>query len=126
MWWEKSHHIFCTMEERKEEKRLDEVVKAEFNRMQDEDKRQNRRIENLERNIEMIQKIALSVEKLAVNMESMVKEQESQGARLQKLEAEPGEQWNTMKRTIFTSIISTMGGGLAVGIMMLIAQNIGR
>ena len=69
---------------------MDEVVKAEFNRIQDEDKRQNRRIENLERNIEIIQKIAISVEKLAVNMESMVKEQESQGARLQKLEAEPG------------------------------------
>ena len=100
--------------------------KKKAGKIQDEDKRQNRRIENLERNIEIIQKIAISVEKLAVNMESMVKEQESQGARLQKLEAEPGERWNTMKRTIFTSIISTMAGGLAVGIMMLIAQNIGR
>lgn len=71
-----------------------------------------------------IQELVLSVKELALNMQAMLREQGEQGKRLAKLEAEPAERWNGMKRTLFTSIVSTVGGGLAVGLILLMAQYI--
>ena len=64
----------------------------------------------------------MSVRELALNMKNMMEEQKSQGARLEKLENEPAERWNSAKKTAFTAIISTLAGGLAVGLIMMIAQ----
>ena len=47
-------------------------------RMEEEDKRQNRRIDLVEKSIQQIGDIAMSVEKMAVSLQSMVKEQEQQ------------------------------------------------
>lgn len=69
-----------------------------------------------------IQEIALSVQKLAINMESMFKEMGIQGKRLDRLEAEPAEYWNTMKRTMLTAIISTLAGGIAVAIITMLSK----
>ena len=55
---------------------------AEHQRLEDENIRQNRRLEILEETVKQIAKISTSVEKLALNMENMVKEQISQGERL--------------------------------------------
>ena len=43
---------------------------------------------------------------------------------MEKLENEPAEQWNSAKKTAFTAIISTLAGGLAVGLIMLIAHTV--
>ena len=48
-------------------------------RMEDENHRQNRRIELLEGSVQQIGKLASSVEKMATSLQSMVKEQEQQG-----------------------------------------------
>lgn len=69
-----------------------------------------------------IQELALSVQKLAINMESMFKEMEAQRKRLDKLEEEPAEYWNTVKRTMLTAIVSTLAGGFAVAVISLIAK----
>ena len=79
-------------------------------RIEMEDNRQTKRIDLLE--------------KLAINMENMLQEQKDQGARLQKLENEPAERWNSAKKTAFTTIISVMAGALATGVIMMIAQYI--
>jgi len=104
----------------------DTINRQEFEqfakRLEDEDNRQNRRIQILEDNMKSLSNLTISVEKMAVNMEAMVKEQAKQGERLSKLEMEPAERWNTMKRTIFTSIVSTIGGALAAGLIMMLAQ----
>ena len=71
-----------------------------------------------------IQDLVLSVQKLAMNMEAMLKEQSAQGDRLSALEKEPADRWNNMTRTIFTTIVSTVAGALAAGLIFLIAQNI--
>ena len=55
-------------------------------RMEDEDRRQNRRIEILEKSVQQFTSLTASVEKLALNMENMLKEQEAQGNRLEALE----------------------------------------
>lgn len=68
--------------------------------------------------------LVVSVQELALNMKQMLEEQKSQGSRLSKLEDEPAKRWNTMTRTIFTSIVSTVGGALTAGIILMIAQYI--
>jgi len=101
---------------------MDEATKSELERLRDEDRRQNRRLDVLEQNMEMQQKIALSVEKLAMSMEQMYKEQEKQGLRLDILERAPGEQWSSMKRTIFNTIVGAGAGAFATGILYVMAQ----
>lgn len=62
-------------------------------RMEEEHKRQDKRIEILEENTEKLNTLNTSIEKLAVNMESMLKEQLQQGNRLEILENRDGEMW---------------------------------
>ncbi len=103
---------------------MDEVTKAEIDRLHDEDKRQNHRLEQLEQNFGVVQKIAISVEKLALNMERMLDEQEKQGQRLNKLESAPAEQWSSMKRTIFNTMVGAGASALAIGFIYIMAQYI--
>lgn len=81
-------------------------------RIDAENGRQNRRIELLEENVDRFGRIASSVERLATNMEGMLKEQEKQGKRLDKLEGRPGENWNTLTKTILTAVVSVLAGSL--------------
>lgn len=52
-------------------------------RIEEEDNRQNRRIEILENSVRQLQELVASVQTLANNMENMVKEQGQQSARLE-------------------------------------------
>lgn len=76
------------------------------------------RLDRLEKTTEAVQELATSIKLMAQNLERMTEEQEKQGARLEKLEAQPGERWNTMTRTIFTTIVSAIAGGI-VGILAM-------
>lgn len=76
-----------------------------------------KRIGVLEEQTKSIQHLTLSVEKLALNMESMLKEQTEQGDRLKKLEDRPAEKWNTVQQTLLTTVISTIGGAIAGGLI---------
>lgn len=79
-------------------------------RMEDEDHRQNRRIEILEKSVQQFTSLTASVEKLALNMENMLKEQEAQGNRLEALEDRDGEKWRTVTSYIMTTVIGIMIG----------------
>lgn len=81
-------------------------------RIEEENNRQNKRIDTLEGNVRQIGTLATSVEKLAVNMESMLKEQEKQGRRLETLEKRDGEKWRKVVETVITVIISGVVGFL--------------
>ena len=85
-------------------------MEAENKRLADEDKRQNRRIDDLEETVHQIGALTTSVEKLATNMEIMVKEQEQQGKRLETLEARDGEKWRQVTGYIITAVISIVLG----------------
>lgn len=78
---------------RREHEEFARRMETENSRRDDEDKRQNHRIELLERNAEETRKLTVSVEKMATSMEQMVKEQAKQGQRLDEIEKEPGEKW---------------------------------
>lgn len=101
---------------------MDVAVKLENHEQQI--KSLKHRMEEQEEQSKIIQELVLSVKELALNMQAMIKEQGIQGERLAKLEAEPGERWNTAKRTAFTSIVSAISTAFAIGSIYMIAQYI--
>lgn len=99
---------------------MDEFLRMELHeeyarRMEDEHKRQNRRIELLEQATEQNHKLLASVERLALSMENMQREQREQGERLEILESRDGEMWRKMVWHMITVIITA-------GITYLFAQ----
>lgn len=79
-------------------------------RLEEENKRQDRRIELLEENTKQIGSLTVSVEKLAQSIQSMVKEQEQQGKRLEVLEGRDGEMWRKVTGYIITAVIGIVIG----------------
>lgn len=94
------------MEDYIERKEHEEFCK----RMEEEHRRQNRRISLLEETTRQIGDIANSVEKMAVSLQSMVKEQEQQGRRLEVLEGRDGEMWRKVTGYVITAVISIVVG----------------
>ena len=83
----------------------------EFAKRQDEENhRQNRRIEELEDTVRQIGALTTAAEKLASSMESMLKEQEKQGKRLELLEGRDGEMWRKVTGYIITTMIGIVVG----------------
>ena len=80
------------------------------------------RATDLEEQNKTIQELALSGKELAINMRSMMEEQKEQGGRLDALEREPAERWNSAKRSAFTTIVSVVAGALATGLLIMIGQ----
>lgn len=79
-------------------------------RIEDENDRQNKRIEILEANSLRIESLNVSIEKLALNMQSMLNEQVQQGKRLEALESEDGERWRTVVSYTITAIVGIIVG----------------
>lgn len=94
-----------------------DAIAAEFKRKDDEDRRQNKRIDILEKNFEQMHNIASSVEILAQNMKSMCEEQKKQGERIDKLESAPVESWNKIKTGILSAIAGSVGTGIVAAII---------
>lgn len=81
-------------------------------RIEEENKRQDKRIEILEENAKQIEGLNSSIEKLALNMENMLKEQLKQGKRLEVLESRDGEMWRKVVSYAITAIIGIVIGFL--------------
>lgn len=79
-------------------------------RMEDEHRRQNRRIELLEETTRQIGTLATSVEKMALSLQSMVREQEQQGERLEALEGRDGEMWRKVVGYLATAVVGIVVG----------------
>lgn len=82
-------------------------------RIDEENIRQNKRLEILEDTVRQIGGLTTSVEKLATSIESMVKEQEKQGKRLEVLEGRDGEKWRNAVWFILTTI-----AGIVIGYIL--------
>lgn len=83
-------------------------------RIEEEEHRQNRRLEVIEGNIAELMKLTASIERLATNMENMLKEQERQGDRLETLEARDGKKWRQVSGYVITAIV-----GIVIGYIFL-------
>ena len=79
-------------------------------RLDDENKRQDRRISDLEDSVKEMTALTSSIERLAANMESMVKEQEKQGKRLEALESRDGEMWRKIVGYVVTAVVGALLG----------------
>ena len=79
-------------------------------RMEDENKRQDARLEALEDSVKEIQSLANSVASLAGSMERMTKEQEKQGKRLESLEQRDGEMWRKVVGYAVTAAVGIVLG----------------
>lgn len=73
-------------------------------RMEDEHKRQNKRISDLEDKVEDIGTLTASVASLARSVEQMAKAQEKQGKRLETLEQKPAKRWDSLVDKIIWAV----------------------
>ena len=81
-------------------------------RLEEENRRQDKRLELLEKSVREIGELTTSVEKLAQSVQSMVREQERQGERLETLESRDGEMWRKV-----VSYAATAAVGVLVGLI---------
>lgn len=77
-------------------------------RMEDEHRRQNRRIENLEETVTQIGDLTVSVSNLATSVKQMVDIQKEQSDRLKNLEARDGEMWRKVVAYAATFIVGAV------------------
>lgn len=100
---------------------MDDISRGEievlFGRVNDENARQNKRLDKLENVVEKINTLAEATTKLAASVESMQKEVEKHGARLEKIEEQPAEQWRAVIKTVITVLVTAaitylLSGGL--------------
>ena len=85
---------------------------SENKRLEEENDRQNHRLNTLEETVKQIAAISTSVEKLALNMENMLKEQVNQGKRLETLESRDGEMWRKVVGYVVTAVVGIVVGFL--------------
>ena len=74
----------------------------------------NHRIYDLEKQQQQIQDLTISVQNLATSVKNMVEVQKVHSDRLAELEDKPAQNWNSMTRTAFTTIISAIAGAAAL------------
>lgn len=82
-------------------------------RLEEENRRQDKRIELLEENTKRIETLNGTIGKLAANMEGMLKEQLRQGQRLELLESRDGELWRNVVSYAVTAIVGIVIGFVA-------------
>ena len=79
-------------------------------RMEDEHKRINRRMEILENVTNQIHELTLSVKEIAYSTKDIKEEQKAQGNRLEALEARDGEMWRKLTGYVITAVIGIVVG----------------
>lgn len=79
-------------------------------RLEEEDRRQNKRLEILEEQTKQFTDLVLSVRELAQSVKQLAETQKVQGEKLDELENRDGEMWRRVSGYLITSII-----GLVVG-----------
>lgn len=97
---------------RQEHEEFRRSMESENKRLEEENDRQNHRLNTLEETVKQIAAISTSVEKLALNMENMLKEQVNQGKRLETLESRDGEMWRKVVGYVVTAVVGIVVGFL--------------
>ena len=103
---------------------MDETVRAEMNRIHNEDCRQNKRIDLLEESVKAIRDLVISVHTLAHGVKEMLEEQKGMGNRLDKLEKELGNRWRRMWDKVIDTAVGIIAGGAVAGLVILASQYI--
>lgn len=94
-----------------------ELHTKDIERIDDENHRQNKRIDKLEDEVKQISELVAAVKVLAANVETMGKEISKQGARLEKIEEKPAQRWDTIVTGMITGIVGILIGLASAGIL---------
>ncbi len=97
---------------------MDEFVRTDIfderlKRVDDENTRQNKRIDKLEGALDKLNELASSVQLMAQNIATMTTELKRQSDRLEKIEQEPADKWKKLTWLIVTGI-----AGAALGFIL--------
>lgn len=102
---------------RKEHEEFNKGVNERLGRLDDENKRQNRRIDTLENIVNQINSLTVSVEKLAISVENIYKEMERErqhniamDKRIKTIELKDGEMWRKVVGYAITAVMSVVIG----------------
>lgn len=95
---------------RAEHEAFSELMKAENQRLKDENDRQNKRLEMLENNMNQIitqqlTTLTATIERLNLSVSNVLKEQAEISERLKKLENRDGDMWRTVVKYAITAIV---------------------
>lgn len=94
-----------------------EVHKEFSERIDAEEKRQNKRLDKLEDGFGQLSELTSALKVLANNMENMAKEQARQGERLQAIEDVPAKNWE--------KLVWAIGGAILTAVIAFILKQIG-
>lgn len=86
---------------------------ADLKRIDAEEARQNKRLENLEDTTQRINDLVVSIKELTVNMSSMQSTLKALTDRLTNLEEEPAENW---KKAVWLVIAAVLGAAVGAGL----------
>lgn len=89
---------------------MDELTRSEFDRVADENRRQNHRIDILEKKVEQVHEVALSIKELTINMKHMLEAQTAMQRDLEELKTAPGQNWNKAVWIVVTALLSGVVG----------------
>jgi septal ring factor EnvC (AmiA/AmiB activator) len=88
----------------------DYVTRFEYDerqkRIDDENNRQNHRLDKLETITDQIADMAASIKAMVVTMQAMQKEQEEQGKRLTDIEKKPADNWDKLVYSLIAMVAS--------------------
>ena len=94
-----------------------EVHKEFSERIDAEEKRQNKRLDKLEDGFGQLAQLTSALEVMANNMENMAKEQAKQGERLEVIESKPAQNWE--------KLVWAIGGAILTAVIAFILKQIG-
>lgn len=95
---------------RAEHEAFSDLMKAENKRIEAENDRQNKRLEQIENNLQQIitqqlTTLTATIERLNLSVSNILKEQSEISERLKKLENKDGDMWRTVIKYAVTAII---------------------
>lgn len=101
---------------------MEEATRIKFESIEDENNRQNHRIDAIEKDLADLRTLTSSVERLSINMQHMLEQMKSQDGRIGKLENAPLESVKGARQTLINTIVSVMAGALAVGLFEMMVK----
>lgn len=94
-----------------------ETCRAKCEKLEQEDRRQNERLKELEKTVEVIHHLTVSTERLASSMERMLdeqkkqgEEQKEQGRRIAALENAPAKKWDKLTWIAISTLVTAILG----------------
>lgn len=75
-------------------------------RIEDENSRQNKRLEIIECKQSQISELVVSVKVLATNVENIAKEINEQGLRLKEIEGRPAKRWEQLVGYVISALVT--------------------